>query len=775
LKRISFLFSETKSIRQLREACPAHKQNDLLDLVKSLNYNEEKIREKISEWWDEPTVPSEGDWEDVNKKTNAQTKAAPASKSSKGGGRGGRGGDASGRGRSNTARGRGGRDGRGRGGGRLAAERNAAKSSKPEEEPAATANATAPSDEKNAPSFVGRPPQGAWAKKTATEPPVVAPSEIETPVEPVPVAPVRVEPIATPEIVPPTVAPPSVSTGNVWATRGSAHLIKAEKPAPPPPQPPKPVVPPHITRTTGNGARTNPASSATATAPTAAVERSAILSSLEGMHAVPPVPEPEPLPPPTVPALSRPAQPPVMHNAWGGAPNPAVAEPPTVDVPPVTMPEVPPTVKPPSNVLNMGRWATNDTDDANLDFGFGSFGTGADDVAVDPEPTAASPARPPPGLSITGMPPMPANAVLVHELENKLEEVSVSKPPDLAIAGLGHPPPHHAPQYGGGMMDPSMSSLSAAPIYSNPYSSAPGMYNPNPNSYSNPTGSAMTGHAFVAGLAPPKGGPLPFSAATTTPSSDASGANANNNNTASTMPPGMPAGMPYGNPMYYQQQQVFMGHQQPGLGYNYGYGAPFAGQGGGFGYPGGMHGNAAYVGPTYDDAGGVVGGGAGGYDPQQPSGPKNSGGYRGGGGGRHNNNQYQQQYNPQQGYGGQPYGMGYHNDHFNQRGAYQNMPDPYMQQQQQQQQPQGLNNYGGGGFQGDNQYKGKKNNRGGGGGLNQFQQQGGPPMANQNQHLSGGAPSFGLQGQETNQQSADGWPNQGGWSGGGATSWQQGK
>ena len=211
---------------------------------------------------------------------------------------------------------------------------------------------------------------------------------------------------------------------------------------------------------------------------------------------------------------------------------------------------------------------------------------------------------------------------------------------------------------------------------------------------------------------------------------------------------------------------------QPGLGYNYGYGAPFAGQSG-FGYaPGGM--NAGYGGGGYEE-------GAGGYEAPPP---KNSGGYRGG---RHNNNnqyqqqqqqQQQQQYNPQPGYGGQPYNMGYHNDHFNPRGGYQNMPDPYMQQQQQQQQPpQGLNNYGGGGggFQGDNPYKGKKNNRSG---LNQgFQPQGGPPLSNQ--HLTG-PPSFGLQGgpdSHPQQQSADGWANQGGggWSGGGASSWQQGK
>merc|ERR1712238_363307 len=42
--------------------------------------------------------------------------------------------------------------------------------------------------------------------------------------------------------------------------------------------------------------------------------------------------------------------------------------------------------------------------------------------------SSVSPARPPPGLSIGGMPPMPANAVLVHELENKLEMNSNPEP-----------------------------------------------------------------------------------------------------------------------------------------------------------------------------------------------------------------------------------------------------------------------------------------------------------------------------------------------------------
>lgn len=108
----------------------------------------------------------------------------------------------------------------------------------------------------------------------------------------------------------------------------------------------------------------------------------------------------------------------------------------------------------PSGSVLLGRWDVSETDDGNVDFGFGSFGTDNDAASVEEandsisnipsaivEPAEApkepeipantntipmSPARPPPGLSITGMPPIPANAVSVHELEGKLESVSLA-------------------------------------------------------------------------------------------------------------------------------------------------------------------------------------------------------------------------------------------------------------------------------------------------------------------------------------------------------------
>jgi hypothetical protein len=836
-----------------------------------MNFDEEKIRQKISEWWEEPLVPAEGNWEDVNKRSSQSQKinaSAPSSKSFKSGGGRGRGAESGGggRGRSNgrgggRAGGREGRSGRGRGG-----ERNAGgpmtKETNPlteptEDETAPTAAAT-PSTQEDTTPYV-RPPQGAWAKKTAEpEPAVIADIEPEPVVVPPLLPQPRIVDAASAEIAPsslPSAAVPAPGvpalasiTGNVWATRGSAHLIKAEKPIPP-----KPIVPPAPVSRKVNGSRNSDPARNTAL-------------TLDGMHIATPVAPTHEITQVTLPSaapLSVVVPPPVIStaapitatrttssapaiNAWNqDQPDPILPSV-VVSAATTTIPAPPPKPTAPTNVLNMGRWETGDTDD-NLDFGFGSFGTDNTDVAdphaestsVTAATAAASPARPPPGLSM-GMPPMPANAVLVHELENKLEEVSISKQQHQqqqhqqqhhqqqqhqqhqhqhqqpvqesstasSITGIA-PTTQHQPHYAGPHGTMHDSSLISPPIYSsNPYSSVAGgmgMY----GSYTSPgvAGTAIPGHAFVGmpgsgglGVPPPKGPVQQQHLYSSAPSSGNAaglvgaagtgigGAGSNDNsatlsasNTAATaMPPGM-TGMPYGNPIYYGQQQFVMGQHQQGIGYNYGYAGQFAGGvQSGFGYPGGMHGNAGYghSGPTYDDHtgaggaathGGVPGSGgaagAGGYDPQQQQQQqKNSGGYRGGGGGRHNNNQYQQ-YNPQQqhhqhaGYGAQPYGMGYHGDHFNQRGGYQNMQDPYMQQQQQ----QGVGNYGGGGFQGDNQYKGKKNNRGG---LNQFQHQG-PPMANQNQHISG-QQAFGS---DTNQPSADSWTNQGSW-GGTGSGWQ---
>ena len=829
-------------------------------------------------------TPAEGDWEEINKKSSQKYHQAAAAKQFKlpsGGGRGGRGTDGTvgGRGRSAARGGAAGREGRGRDGrgrGRTGEPRGSATvphTTKavvpPEETPPSTntdaAAAAAAVTVEDAASPPIRAPQGAWAaKKTEAEPSTVANSNRENvaPTTTIMEPPTMTEIARTPTtpVLPATVAPsPVTSKTNVWATKGSAHLIKAEKPAPP-----KPIVPPaaplrKANHATGhnNGDRTRAAVAATTTTTlNLDVDVAAVTSVIpEKSFVMPPSTEsvavPSSLPSlsdvvPSVPAsltsglnsssltsstLTTSNAPAI--NAWNqDSQSNTVVQ---AVLPVSSVPEPKPTP-----VLNMGRWETEDNG-ANLDFGFGTFGSDnvTDDitdshVVVDAAKaaanTAASPARPPPGLSMSGMPPMPTNAVLVHELENKLEEVSISKPQQQQVqdnpTSLSSFAPAHQTPYGAPPIHDS--ALSSPPLYgANPYSSVAGgmgMYG-NYNA-SGVSGNAIPNHAFIPGgnnfgASQPSKAPIPqhqqqqpqpglYNSAPTSvnvPSGAAgvAGVGSNDANTAtnnlptnasapSTMPPGMAGGMPYGNQMYYPQQPFVMGQHQPNLGYSYGYGGQqFGGVQGGFGYPGGMHGNAGYGhgGPSYDDHTGVGGstahgnlpgsgavGGLGGYDPQQQQ-PKNTGGYRGGGGGRHNNNQYQQ-YNAQQqhhqhgGYGGQPYGMGYHGDHFNQRGGYQNMQDPYSMQQQQQ---QGVGNYAGGGFQGDNQYKGKKNNRSGG--LNQFQQPG-PSVVNQNQHVPGQQQQqpFGLQGQsgvgsDSNPPGTDGWSNQNvGWSGGANSGWQ---
>jgi hypothetical protein len=163
-----------------------------------------------------------------------------------------------------------------------------------------------------------------------------------------------------------------------------------------------------------------------------------------------------------------------------------------------------------SVVLNMGRWDVNDGDEQAIDFGFGSFGVDADDapeetapsnglpaVVTDKVTTATeavaaatlSPARPPPGLGLGGgaMPPMPAGAVLVHELEGKLEAATKAKEeaapevPDKAQSAAEEdksPGPQTQPAEAPPTANVSVpsTSLPQAPGMSGPQTSAGGMY-----------------------------------------------------------------------------------------------------------------------------------------------------------------------------------------------------------------------------------------------------------------------------------------------------------
>mmetsp|Transcript_10779 Transcript_10779/g.15393 ORF Transcript_10779/g.15393 Transcript_10779/m.15393 type:complete len:474 (+) Transcript_10779:170-1591(+) len=454
--------------------------------------------------------------------------------------------------------------------------------------------------------------------------------------------------------------------------------------------------------------------------------------------------------------------------------------------------EPPPAPKPPpTNVLNMGHWETNDTDEtSNLDFGFGSFGTEndtpsvtettmsnstpADSAAKEAAAASVSPARPPPGLSIAGVSSVPANAVLVSELESKLEGTTLgSKPQEPAAAPEAKPalPQTNHPV-------PQVASLpQGIQNYNNAYGM--GMYNYN--------AAAAAGNGFVGmhgapvlagGLVPPQkpqgalgaqansgqtAAPqqhLPQGSLYGTPASAVSGGVSGANDSvgrgndtsapapANAMPPGIPNTMPYNPALFYGQQPYQMGQPHGGVGYGYGYGAQFGGVAqGGFGYQQVMGQSGAY---PYDDQ--QQQGNSGAYNKT------NSGGYRGR---NHNSgNQYQNQYNPP-GYGGQPYNMGYNVDHFGNRGGYgPGSMDPYGMQQ-------GGGNYGQSGlhsFQNDDDHHkgGKKGGRSNGSNLQQFQQQ-------QQQQQP-----FGLQGGDTNTTTnAGGWSNQngGGW-GGAQSGWQ---
>jgi len=800
-----------------------------------LKGDEEKIRQRIAEWWEEPIETQEPEWEDVNKRSALKKK--PTQQLVHGGSRGG-GGGGSGVGSSGpSSSGRGGRGGRGgggrgdrrdsrndrgdrpggRGGGRTGRGDRARQSSGPRHpsdgKPESKSDENQARDE-NPPLVAGVPPvgnvrapQGAWAKKTAPEPtphqPKPPAAEPVAPQAPVPAA--DPTPISAPPPAPAAAAKapavqPVPAGGNVWATRGSAHLIQAEKPKPPAPPAPKAPAAPKASAKNGGKSQSMP----TAVRPPESPRISAT---------------------PAAPAVASPAS-----NAWKQASAEPSLEMGTsvggIGVQPASQSaagkangsSAKASRPKQANVLNMGHWETGDADDGNMDFGFGSFGNDVADGGAatsgksasaaasqeTPQDTGASPARPPPGLSIGGMPPMPANAVLVHELEGKLDGTSLSgkpgtsagpsqgsslpqpgsaRPMDASSAGAAGPatshsagvatsaPPGHQGynQYGGMGMYPGNTGFMAIPGGTSggtgPMLGAGALPQQQQSLPGGPKVDPLTATAVAAGglygSAPSSGG-APAPGATNAPAPGAT-----NDTSTSGMPPGMPN--MYAQPgMYYGQQPYHMGQHQGGP-YNYGYGAQFGGAvQGGYGYPQAMGQSGGYGhGPHYDDQSGHSGGSGGGYQ-------KNSGRY-GGRNSHHNNNQYQNQYNPQQhgGYGGQPYGgMGYGD--FN-RGGYGGMQDPYgMPQPPQQGLPQGG---GGGGFQDD---KGKK---GGGRGLGQFQQQGPPAQ------LGGGGQQhpFGLHGQagsNSNQQTAGGgggWSNQqsgggtgGGWSGS-TSNWQGGK
>lgn len=821
--------SKNKLVDQFKDVCPPHKKKDLDALVKKMGGDEEKIMQAIQEWWDEPQKPEEPQWEDVNKKASKKKQTHPVHQRAGGGGRAsgrgsrdiGRGrtgrGGGGGRGAGPDRRGRGGRGGRGEGNGRGSKHhsnkdnnRDNAQNNNPEHHQQSNQQPQQPiQQEPNIPAPVVNPPtpKGAWGQTIAQpQPPQTTqqPQPVPTPVAPPTPEPLPEEqPVGVVSNADPTPSglrgsvslPKSAPTGNVWATKGSAHLIQAEnKPKPPPPKieiAPEPVPEPEL--------EPEPVAPA--------VED--ITESLEPQETI------EPAAPSLVTGLPASVNG-ANVNAAGWKP---AVETTQIDAPletigssmvqdvvkevvPEPKPEPPAAPKPPpTNVLNMGHWETSDADEtSNLDFGFGSFGTEndtpsvtettmsssapADSVPKDTTNAGVSPARPPPGLSIAGVPPgVPAGAVLVSDLESKLEGATLgSKPAEPASAPEPKP---SLPQNQPVPQAPTLPQGAAGMSQYNNYGM--GMYNYNAAAAGNGFVSMHGAPVLAGGVVPPQkpqgglgqantgptGAPqhLPQGGLYGTPAPAVGGGVGTANDTGRTndtnanapaptsgMPPGMPNTMPYNPAVFYGQQPYQMGQPHGVGGYGYGYGAQFGGVAqGGFGYQQVMGQSGGY---PYDDQ--QQQGSSGGYNKN------NSGGYRGGR--NHNNgNQYQNQYNPP-GYGGQPYGMGYNVDHFGNRGGYGpgNM-DPYGMQQQ-------GGSYGQSGlhsFQNDDDHHkgGKKGGRNNGSNLQQFQQQ------HQQQQ------PFGLQGGADSNTTSNaggsgggGWSNQnaGGWGGGGGPGGWQG-
>jgi len=868
----------------LRGACPPHKKKDLDKLFKQMHGDETKIMEKIQEWWEEPAPNVEESWAAVNKKVVKKKPMGDRRDRGRGGGRdsGGRGGARGG--------GRGGRGGgRERNGKREERPRNADKKIPKTTDAVGDPSTTAPEKDEQqeeavpvapASTPVGVPTpvnapvlKGAWGARVAaltpnesaassakaSEESATAASDAVEQAVPVaaPAAPKssspEVNPLAadasssvqtTPEIPAVTTEstaavplPAPRTSGNVWATKGSAHLIQAEKE--PVPAPPAPVVEePEIIA---------PPSPSPVEQPSTESSSGPTLKTGLALWGSQPAASPEPAPEPAPAVLELPITAPLLELPIPAPPTP-VPEPiveqvvPEAVVAPVSV-QQPPASPAAQKVLNMGRWDTGGGDDTdNIGFGFGSFGavtssdSNTNDIVqqvVNKEPilsatnpgTSVSPARPPPGLSMGGMPPMPASAVMVHELENKLESASLNTKKTTA-AEQGPAPGTQVPQQ---MMAMGQHALPSGLTQQN-YNQQqlhqhqqvmPSMYNYNAagggfvggmqpvlagmpqQQPGKPHGAGIGGHSQNPHGSLPQQGLYGNQAQQSMPgagNSSRADASATDNTSVpgaaptAGVPPGMPSNIPYANPaLHYGAQQAAAaqhqfyamgGHQQQGIGYNYGYAGQVQQFGGavqgGFGYPQVMGQSQGYGASHYDDQGHQGNShhtAAGGYQNKSGGGGNN---YRGRN--NHSNNQYQNQYNPQQhgGYGGQPYGMSHYGH------AQGGMTDPYaaMQQQQQHQQHGGIHSGGVGGFQDDDHQKGRKG-RGGNNNssLQQQFQQGGPPQ------LGGQGQSFGLQGQQQQQQqqqvggiesapsSGGGWSNQaagGGWSGSAAQSggWQ---
>jgi len=450
---------DIKIADKFKAVCPPHRLKDLEPLVKTLKGDEDKIRATIEEWWDEPEKV-EPEWEDVNKKGSKKNQAPRNSNNMN-------------RSRNAQFAPRGGRGFYGRGGGGRGSVRSREFSDKGFKSNNRSLERPPPVGEVYSSSNHSRSSKPAWNSEKMEKPlePVNDPSFSSL---------VKEEPISLSS---------RPTSGNVWATKGSAHLIEAEKPKPPPPPPPLVLgLPPQNGKKNGKKKHDSEED-----LPTLNLTPSSVPTSIS--------PDPTDPGPSSAAALVSAISPPAHIpedldsmlpasvnganvNAAGWKPlsesdlphssileiapsAPETVVPETEEKDPVeeeSEPEVEPVVESKlsplsaplsGGILNMGKWDVPEADDVGLDFGFGSFGHESEAPEVDekdcivettsssqdlekstlPAHTSApdistastvSPARPPPGLSITGMPPIPANAVLVHELETKLENASLN-------------------------------------------------------------------------------------------------------------------------------------------------------------------------------------------------------------------------------------------------------------------------------------------------------------------------------------------------------------
>lgn len=596
----------------------------------------------------------------------------------------------------------------------------------------------------NSSSFVGSSTQ-AQEKAVLPAPEVLADVGSVTPSDPTPAGlmdtkPTKpIEPILDEGFAPlpssrPVAPAPAPPAGNVWATKGSAHLIQQEavKQKPPAPRPKRDAAnirnsqnsKPHQPQSHHEQeiiSETTALSASVTTDPVVTQEASEIISTNDSQTPIAPsIPTPSDALDAALESLLPASVNGANVNATGWSPraepeasattqipempiglDPAVPEStiesekdvlledivnPSVDlsipISEVDTPVPPPVAQLPTSTVLLGAWDVSGGDDAGLDFGFGSFGNENDVASVEEShqekasnvtdisasasaaATAMSPARPPPGLSIGGMPPMPANAVTVHELEGKLEGVSLGvsssqaedSSKDVSSAplssGNGVAPslteksnvsndltdatqtsqPQQPPLVSGGHPD------SANPMLANQtYGAAYGM-----GIYNN-YGGANVGNGFMGIHAPnpvlggvlPQQQKLPQQGTNTSqqqgnsqsgipqhlhqgqqPQGGIYGAPASNGNVGGSegpasgaadapspagIPPGMPGAMPYNPALFYGQQYYQMGQPHGGVGYGHGYGQFGAGVQSGFGYQQVMGSNGGY-GQPYDDA-----------------------------------------------------------------------------------------------------------------------------------------------------------------------------